>query len=216
MQRSLLAALAAVALSLALPAAAWPAEIAIANTGAVSPPSCPANPCAVISRTTAMQVKDGTDVGPFMIGRAGRIVSWSVALAAPSNRQIHYFDTHEGGTTRAALAILRNAGGLDYKLVALSPLVHMQPYLGKTAQIKLPHPIPVVKGDILALTVPTWLPALAVNYPATTSWRASRSTPQCKDVTLQTIQSIVNSSASYDCLYQKALITYGATEATGR
>jgi hypothetical protein len=67
---------------------------------------------------------------------------------------------------------------------------------------------------VLALSVPTWLPALALNYPTTTSWRASRPATRCTDVALQTMQSIVGSSAGYDCLYQTALVTYGATETT--
>jgi hypothetical protein len=215
MKRCVIAAVAAAALVLSLPASALPAEIAITNNGSVSPPSCPANPCAVISRTTALQVKDGSDSEPFTIHHSGRIVSWSVALAAPSTEQIHYFDEHEGGTARASLAVLRNKGGLDYALVALSPLVHLQPYFGRTAVIPLADPITVHKGDVIALAVQTWLPALALNYPATTAWRASRSAAQCSDVAIETAQSVLGSSASYDCLYQTAQITYGASEATG-
>lgn len=217
MKRSLSLVLAAGAtFFFALPATALSSEIAIANTGVVAPPSCPADPCSVVSRTTAVQVKDGRDIGPFAIPHRGRIVSWSVALADPSPLEIHYFDLHEGGTARAALAVLRNTGGLNFKLVGLSPLEHLQPDFGKTAQFQLTTPIHVVKGDVLALSVPTWLPALALGYQRTTSWRASRSTSQCMDVTIQTFQSVIGSSAAYDCLYEKALITYSATESTGR
>jgi hypothetical protein len=216
MKRSLSLAFAACAASLlALPATALSTEITIANTGTVSPPSCPASPCAVVSRTTAVQVKDGSDIGPFTVSRRGRIVSWSVTLADPSALQIHYFDLHEGGTARAALAVLHNKGGLDFKLVALSPLEHLQPDFGKTTQFQLATPIHVAKGDVLALSVPTWIPALALGYQSTTSWRASRSTSQCLDVTIQTFQTVIGSSAAYDCLYQTALITYSATESTG-
>lgn len=213
-KRSLLAALTAAALTLAIPAAALAAEISIANSGVVNQPSCPLSPCAVISRTTAIQIKDGGDSGPFTIRRDGSIRSWSVTLALPSIQEIHYFDHHEGGTARAALAILHNVGGLDYKLVALSPVVHLEPDFGTTARLRLADPLRVVKGDLLALAVPTWLPALAVDYPATTSWRASRSASQCSSVAVQTVQSLVGSSAVYGCLYQTALITYSATERT--
>jgi hypothetical protein len=151
-----------------------------------------------------------------MIRHRGAIVSWSVALAAPTTDQTHYFDRHEGGSAEAALAIIHNTTGLDYKLVALSPLVHLQSYFGKTARFRLASPIPVAKGDVVALTVPTWLPALAVGYAPTTSWRASRSSADCLDVARQTNQIAIGSSAAYDCLYQKALITYGATERTAR
>jgi hypothetical protein len=212
MKQCLLGVLVPVTLTLALPAAALPAEISIANSGVVSQPSCPLSPCAVISRTTAAQVKDSGVSGPLKVRQDGRIRSWSVTLAIPSSYEIHYFDKHEGGTARAALAILKNVGGLAYKLVAISPLVHLQPDFGTTAVVRLADPIRVIKGEVLALAVPTWLPALALDYPATTSWRASRSSSQCSDVALQTMQSLVGSASVYGCLYQTALIPYGATE----
>ena len=203
-------------LALALPAfAAEPHSVVIANTGRVNAPSCPANPCTVISRTTAVQAKDGSVRDPFEIRASGRIVSWSVTLAVPSSGQVHYFDSHEGGTSRAELAVLRNASGLTYKLVALSPLVHLEPYFGKTAELALAHPLSVAKGDILALSVPTWAPALALGYPATTSWRASRGASGCTDVTSQTSQTTLGASTTYDCLYQTALVTFSATETVG-
>lgn len=188
------------------------AAIQIANTGTVDPPSCPVNPCVVISKTTALQVKDGSTLQPFAIKRAGRITAWSVTLGLPSSGQIHYFDTSEGGTARAALAVLRNVRGLDYRLIAESPIVRVQPYFGKTLELTLSAAIPVIKGDVLALAVPTWLPALALNYPPVTSWRASRSASRCKDVTAQSSQSVIGSSVEYACLYQTALITFSATE----
>jgi hypothetical protein len=200
--------------AIALPALAAARTIQIANAGVVSPPSCPGNPCVVVSRTTAFQVTDGGGGTPFVISRSGRIVAWQVSLGVPVNSQIHYFDKLEGGTARASLAILENAGSLEYRLIALSPVVHLQPYFGKTADLQLSHPIRVAKGDIVALSVPTWLPALALDYPPSTFWRASRPHAQCLDVSLQTMQGILGSEAGYDCLYQKALVTYGATEKT--
>jgi hypothetical protein len=214
MRRTISATLTVAALALALPALAQALTIQIANGGVVSPPSCPASPCVVVSRTTAVQVKDGSDNGPFVVKQSGRIVSWSVTLGVPSASQIHYFDTHEGGTARASLAVLRDVDGLEYKLVALSPVVHLEPDFGTTARLKLPASIPVIKGDVIALSVPTWLPALALNYPTSTSWRASRGPARCTDVAVQTMQISIGSSAGYDCLYQTALVTYSATEAT--
>jgi hypothetical protein len=198
--------------ALSAPAAQAPTTV-IANSGSVAPPSCPVNPCVVISRTTAVQVKDGSNREPFEIHKDGEIVAWSVTLAVPSTGQVHYFDSHEGGTSRAELAVLRSSGGLRYKLVARSPLVHLQPYFGKTAQLELAHPITVTKGELLALSVPTWLPALALGYPGTTSWRASRDPADCANVTDQTAQTRIGATARYDCLYQTALVTYSAAEA---
>ena len=50
----------------------------------------------------------------------------------------------------------------------------LEKYFGKTAQFPLATTIPVKKGDIVALTVPTWAPALALGFGNNTSWRASR------------------------------------------
>jgi hypothetical protein len=211
-RRRLSAAVIAAAVVCALAPAALASVVQIANTGTVDAPSCPANPCAVISRTTAMQVVDSGVPGPFVIKHSGRLVAWSVTLALPSPSQIHFFDANEGGTARAALAVLRQVHGSDYELIDVSPVVHLQPYFGRTARLKLASWIPVIKGDIVALAVPTWVPALALSYPNGTSWRASRGASRCTDVARQTMQSVIGSDASYDCLYQTALVTYAATE----
>jgi hypothetical protein len=97
-------------------------------------------------------------------------------------------------------------------LVAQSPIVHVQPLFGETGLFALARPIPVVKGEIVALTVPTWLPALSVGYADSTSWRASRSVAQCQHVGVSTMQTTTGSKRAYDCLYQAALINYGVTE----
>ena len=48
-------------------------------------------------------------------------------------------------------------------------------------QFPLAKSIPVKKGWVVALTVPTWAPALAVGLGADTSWRASRGKGTCED-----------------------------------
>ena len=63
---------------------------------------------------------------------------------------------------------------LTYKLISQSPLVKLEPYFGKTAQFPLANTLQVKKGDVIALTVPSWAPALALGFANTTSWRASR------------------------------------------
>ena len=76
--------------------------------------------------------------------------------------QIAFFDKNEGGPSEAGIAILKQTKGLGYQLVAQSPLVQLQPYFGETAQFALATTIPVQKGERVALTVPTWAPALAI------------------------------------------------------
>jgi hypothetical protein len=190
------------------------ATIQLTNTGTVTAPSCPANPCAAISRTTAIQSADGAGTSPFVITEPGRITAWSVTLALPDRAQIHYFDKHEQGTARAAIGVLRNLGDSTYELVAKSPVVHLQPWFGKTATIRLRRPLRVKPTETIALIVPTWVPALALNFPADTTWAASRASGQCTDVALQTVQDVVGSQTTYACSYPTGQVTYAATERT--
>jgi hypothetical protein len=140
-------------------------------------------------------------------------VAWTIALAKPNATQIKFFNANEGGVAEAGIAILRpvRKPNLTYKLISQSPLVKLQPYFGKTAQFPLESTIPVKKGDVVALTVPTWAPALAVGFGNDTSWRASRSKRQCANTSTQTAQTQVGTSVQYYCLYQTARLTYSAT-----
>ena len=71
--------------------------------------------------------------------------------------------------------------------------------------------IPVKKGYVVALTVPTWAPALALGFGDDTSWRASRPKAGCKTTSSQTSQSEIGTAVQYYCLYQTARLTYSAT-----
>jgi hypothetical protein len=63
----------------------------------------------------------------------------------------------------------------------------------------------------VALTVPTWAPALALGFGKDTSWRASRAKSQCTSTSTQTTQTTIGASTQYYCLYQTARLTYSAT-----
>jgi hypothetical protein len=216
MRRLYPALLASASLVLLLPAAA-PATLAevgvIPATTPATVASCPATPCLAVSRTTGFQVKVGSVHNPVSTPRAGTIVAWTIALGKPTTTQIRFFNANEGGNAEAGIAVLRPQPkpNLTYKLVAQSPLVKLQPYFGKTAQFPLETTIPVKKGDVIALTVPTWAPALALGFGNDTSWRASRPKAQCTSTSSQTAHTTVGSAAQYFCLYQTARLTYSAT-----
>jgi hypothetical protein len=209
-------ALACCAVALAIPATA-PATLTevgvIGSSKQAATPSCPASPCLAVSRTTGFQVKVGSAHNPLSIPRDGSIVAWSITLAKPTTAQIKYFDTNEGGAPEAAIAILapQRKPNLTYKLVAQGSPVKLQPYFGETAQFPLPTTLPVKKGEIVALTVPTWAPALALGFGNDTSWRASRSKTQCTSTSTQTSHTQIGSPVQYYCLYQTARLTYSAT-----
>ena len=177
-------------------------------------PSCPSAPCEVVSETTGMQVKVGKTSAPLTIPRNGVIVAWTIRLALPTASQIAFFDQHEGGPAEAGIAIIKQTKALTYQLVAQSPLVQLQPFFGDTAQFPLATTIPVQKGERIALTVPTWAPALAIKLGATTSWRASRPKNTCTSSTeasTQTSQTTAGANVQYACLYQTARLLYTAT-----
>ncbi len=203
-------------LALLLPAAA-PATLAevgiLPATTPATVASCPSTPCLAVSRTTGFQVKVGTAKNPLSAPRSGSVVAWTITLGKPSASQVKFFNSAEGGPSEAGIAILRaqKHTKLTYKLIASSPAIKLEPYFGKTAQFPLATTIPVKKGDIVALSVPTWAPALALGFGNDTSWRASRQKSQCTSTSSQTVQTSVGSSLQYFCLYQTARLTYSAT-----
>jgi hypothetical protein len=215
-RRTLTVAVVSVSAALAIPAAAYAVVTTLTNPpdpGAVA--SCPGTattPCTVISRTTAEQVEVGSTHYPFKITTTGRIVGWEITLSSPSTAQVKYFDANEGGTSQAAIAVIRQVKGLDYRLDAVSPLVHLEPFFGRTATFALDSSILVHAGDVIALTVPTWVPALELQAGSKAAWRASRSRAQCGNVTAQTAQTAQGSVAAYSCIYRTALIDFGVVE----
>jgi hypothetical protein len=216
MKRTYPATFAILVLALALPAVA-PATLA--EVGVIPPttspetvPSCPASPCLAVSRTTGFQLKVAKNTTLMTVPRSGSIVAWTIMLGKPNATQIKFFNANEGGAAEAGIAILRaQKPKLTWKLIASSPPVKLQPYFGKTAQFPLERTIAVKKGDVVAMTVPTWAPALALGFGKDTSWRASRARSQCASTSAQSTHTSVGSSVQYFCLYQTARLTYSAT-----
>ncbi len=216
MRRLSAAILASFALALALPGGSLATLSEVGVIPATTPatvPSCPGAPCLAVSRTTGFQVKIATNHNPLAASRSGTIVAWTITLGTPNATQTKFFNANEGGAAEAGIAILRPQPkpNLTYKLIAQSPLVKLAPYFGKAAQFPLETTLAVKKGDIVALTVPTWAPALALGFGKDTSWRASRPKTQCSNTSSQTDQTQLASSTQYYCLYQTARLTYSAT-----
>jgi len=173
--------------------------------------SCPDN-CFVVTRTTAMQVRSGTVRYPTTVPQRGRIVAFSLDLGSLNDRQIHFFNSTYGGTSRVQLAVLRQQARpkRSYEVVATTGVFRVQPFFGSSVQFPLKTTLAVRKGDIVALTIPTWAPVLAVNLPKENGWRASRAS-NCSDLLTQTAQLAVGDATQYKCLYQTARVTYTAT-----
>jgi hypothetical protein len=173
--------------------------------------SCPDN-CFVVTRTTALQVRTGTLRYPTTVPKSGRIVGFTLQLGSLSERQIHFFNSTYGGTSRIQLTVLREQArpARSFEVVATTGIFKVQPYFGTTVQFPLKTTLEARKGDIVALTVPTWAPVLAVNLPKENGWRASRA-DSCTDLLTQTAQTTLGNATQYKCLYQTARVTYTAT-----
>lgn len=209
----LLALTAFLALAAAAPAAATIVEIGQSATAAV--PSCPTRPCFAASRTTGYQAKVGDQRGLYVVPENGRIVAWSITLADPGDRQTAFFQRRFGGVASAGLTILRPGRKLYARSIASSPMRQLEPYFGQTVQFPLERSLLVRKGWIVALTVPTWAPALAVGFGNDVSWRAaSRTGGACTDLETQAPQGTAGRIARYRCLFRTARLTYTATLVT--
>jgi len=211
MKRRLLAgALAAAGLAVALPATADARLEEIGKLERGVQGSCPRT-CLAIPRTTGYQAKIGPNRGTYTIPRDGRIVAWTLSLGKPGPNQTKFFNERLGGESQAALAILQPGQKLNASVVAKSPMQKLQPWFGMYVQFPLNESIPVKKGQLLALSVPTWAPALQVNLGGDTSWRSSRPRGKCNDTAEQSALVGDTDSAQFYCLYRTARLTYSAT-----
>ncbi|MEY2535843.1 MAG: hypothetical protein QOF29_3753 [bacterium] len=211
MLRSTLIALVVAGAALAGPAAAGAEVVEIGTAQPPATPSCPARPCLAVSRTTGYQAKVGTARGVMTVPKTGRIVAWTIALGNPGKQQTTFFNERLGGESEAQITILNPRSRLRSRAVAQGEPQKLTPFFGSTAQFALERSIRVRKGWVVALTVPTWAPALAVGLGADTSWRASRGRGKCEDTQAQTGQVRPNQLAQYFCLYRTARLTYSAT-----
>ena len=195
------------ALACAAPASARIIEVGAAAAEAT--PTCPSSPCLAVSRTTGYQAKVVDSRAAYLVPRNGRIVAWTIKLGSPDERQTAFFEDNYGEAS-AQLTILRRGKRLYHRVLASTPVQRLESYFGQTVQFPLDRSIPVRRGYVVALTVPTWAPALTQLVGDGSSWRASRAKDRCNDTDSQTAQTRTGQRTQYRCLY-KARLTYSAT-----
>jgi len=202
---------AAALLAATLATASTPAAAKIVEVGRADvAPACPATPCLALSRTTGYQVKIAEERSVYVVPEDGKIVAWTIALGAPTAEQTAFFGKNFGGAASARLTVLRAGKTLYSRTVTQSPVEALQPYFGQVVQFPLSRALNVKKGYVIALTVPTWAPALTPLLTDKSSWRASRPKGKCSDLGTQTAQMSLDLVTQYRCLY-KARLTYTAT-----
>jgi hypothetical protein len=230
MKRSLLAMVGALALGAAVPASAGATitELGVSTTPLVAP-TCPAGvspaQCTIIlTRATALETIRDNAAYPSTVKAAGRVVAFTVGLSALSSNattaksDTTFLDKTYGGDPQIQMTVLKPVGAKNlrvWQVVESTPLVDVQPYLGQVVQFPLTTSLPVVPGETVALTTPTWAPVLSIDLStAHFAYRQSR-TRNCNSPPSTTqAQVTVGQSTRYVCDYPGTRVEYSVTEVT--
>jgi hypothetical protein len=176
--------------------------------------SCPDN-CQAVGRVSGFQVQSGEAQTPYRIRSDGHIVAFTIKLGDPNAEQIQFFNGLFGGASQARLSILRpkpqRGRRNQYRLLRHSDVFDLQQYFGSTPSFVLRQPLFVRRNDVLALTVPTWVPAFAVGLGQDQTWRSSRERESCDDVSQRAAHQRISSLEIYGCFYRTARLLYSAT-----
>ena len=108
-----------------------------------------------MGRTTGYQAKVGTNRGLYTVQKDGVLVSWTIKLSKPGDKQIDFFNKSLGGESQAAISVLRMGNHLHARQVAVGETQKLTPYFGQTVEFALQRTIPVKKGWVIGLSVPT-------------------------------------------------------------
>ncbi len=190
----------------------------------VCPPGVSSSKCTIIlTRVTALEtIRDGVAY-PTKVTQPGTITAFTVGLSSLSTNKatqktyIHYLDATYGGTSRVALTVLAPGGGKKtqyrWKVVAQSPIYHVEPYLGSVVRLPLATSLPVSAGDVVALTTTTWAPILSIDLGAKDfAYRQSRWYNCNNPPSTSQAQLTLGEIAGYGCDYPGTRLEYSATE----
>ncbi|HEX8741575.1 MAG TPA: hypothetical protein VF712_00435 [Thermoleophilaceae bacterium] len=200
---------------LALAAAPAGASADVREVGQPEPfpaASCPEN-CQAIAQVSGYNVEIGKSKNTFRINRPGRVVAFTLRLGEPNADQLNYFKTTFGARSQARVSILKPARTKQrHRLLAQSELFDLEPYFGTTPTFALKRSLPVLKGNIIAITVPTWAPAFAHGLANEFAWRSSHHDDDCTSATPPpAAQMSINSLRIFGCFYRTARLLYSVS-----
>lgn len=197
------------ALAAAAPANAEVRELGVGSGYPLVDPSCP-DDCQAIGRVTGFPVQIGDKKNPLLMNTPGKIVAFSVRLGKPNEEQTSFFSNLFGGESQVRLSVLKPwRTKRRHRLVRQSEVVNVQDYFGSTPTFALKKPLRIVKRNQIALTIPTWVPAFAVNQPSSTAWRFSRE--NCDNAEESAAQERVKSNRTYSCFKRTARPVFTVT-----
>jgi hypothetical protein len=206
--------------------------VVLGQTAETPAPSCPGKivnnveitPCRVEGHVTGFQAIAGGVPRPYEAPFEGKIVAWSISLSKPSTKEtsttaneVAFFNEFLGEPSEARIGVLRPVEGSkppQYTLVRQSPLEVLNSYFGTTPIFALEHPLTVLQGQVVALTIPTWAPMFAFNVSEDNTWRGSRLPEHCaskEDIQGGHPQQGVGKTKTYGCYYSNARLLYTAT-----
>jgi len=209
------------AAAMALPSSASARIVELGGTADAAALNCPGTteaPCVAAVRMTGYQGRSsGGPKNPFYIRRDGVLVAFSVQLAKPTAEEISFFEDNFGTPSTARISVLRRGSTrkkrLDHRLINQSERFGLDSYFGSTPTFAFDRPIPVKKGNWIALTVPTWAPLLSTNLARSNWWRSSRPKGSCEppksleQFALEDLREV----AKFGCTYHGARLLYSVT-----
>jgi hypothetical protein len=187
---------------------------------------CPRDPCRATGHMTGYQVMqlkqpDGDRVTEYptrVRKRNGWLVAFSLTLGKPNAEQTTFFNRLWGRPATARISILdpeppkgdRRNTHQRFRLHNQSEPVTLNPFFGKKAWFTLKRRMHVRRGQIVALTLPTWGPVLATDLRGKERWRSSRSRTRCENVERQAARQTVGKLRDYRCVHTTARLLFTA------
>jgi hypothetical protein len=225
MKRILLltSALAAALVALAPPASARIIELGTpADEAALNCPGTTENPCVAAVRMTGLQGRSsGGPKNPYYIRRDGHLVAVTLQLAKPTAEEVSFFNDNFGTPSTARVAVLRRGDTrktrLNFRLITQSQTFELDRYFGSRPTFVFDEPVPVKKGNWIAITVPTWAPLLATPIDRANWWRSSRPKGSCKPPgsLRQFAMEDLRDVNVFGCTYHGARLLYTVTYVPG-
>jgi hypothetical protein len=221
MKRFLLLTSVLVAAAFAVPSTASARIVELGTPAEEASLNCPGttdNPCVAAVRMTGLQgAMSGGRKNPYYIRRNGHLVAFTVKLAKPTEEEVNFFDSNFGSPSIARISVLRRGRTrkqrLNYRLIRQSDRFTLNRYFGSSPTFAFDSPIPVKKGNWIAITVPNWAPLLATNLGRGNWWRSSRPRGSCDtpESLRQFAMEDLRDVNKFGCTYHGARLLYSVT-----